>query len=195
MIEIEPLLGLRMINDGSVALLSTRRREKTNVSTLSWQMPLGQDPPMLGISLKPSSLSHELLRESGEFVLSIPDASLVAETHYCGTHSGRNEDKIRSMQFNTVRAKKVSPLLITNCIGHLECEVREILKFADCFFYAGIVVSASVEEDYFTDGWTEKAQTLHHLGGDRYKTGGGVLEAGKHPLPQQLPPMPPLFPG
>lgn len=195
MIEIEPLLGLRMINDGSVSLLSTRREGKTNVSTISWQMPLSQDPPMVGISLKPSSLSHELLRESGEFVLSIPDASLVAETHYCGTHGGSSEDKIRSMQLRTMRARRVIPLLLTNCIGHLECAVRDVHKFGDCVFYAAQVVAALVEEDYFDQGWNDRAQTLHHLGGDRYKTAGGILEANKFPLPQQLPRMPPLFQG
>ncbi len=194
MIEIEPLLGLRMINDGSVSLLSTRREGKTNVSTLSWQMPLSQDPPMVGMTLKPGSLSNELLRETGEFVLSIPDASLAAETHYCGTHRGDSEDKIRAMQFVTLRARKVSPLLVTNCIGHLECAVRDVSKYGDCFFYASEVLAALVEEDYFEEGWTENAQTLHHLGGDRYKTAGGILEASKLPLPKQLPKMPPLFP-
>ncbi|MCA9444011.1 MAG: flavin reductase family protein [Candidatus Omnitrophica bacterium] len=193
MIEIDPLMGLRMINDGSVSLLSTRREGKTNVSTVSWQMPLSQDPPMLGISLTPSCLSNELLRESGEFVLSIPDASLIAETHYCGTHRGDSEDKVRSMQFRTMRARKVIPLLVTNCIGHLECAVRDVYPFGDRLFYASRVVAALVEEDYFDNGWNENAQTLHHLGGDRYKTGGGILDAKIWPLPQQMPNLPPLF--
>lgn len=193
MIEIDPLMGLRMINDGSVSLLSTRRESKTNVSTISWQTPLSQDPPMVGIALKPSCLSNELLRETGEFVLSIPDASLAAETHYCGTHRGDQEDKIRAMQLRTLRARKVIPLLLTNCIGHLECAVRDVRKYGDCLFYAAEVLAALVEEDYFEEGWTDRAQTLHHLGGDRYKIGGGVLHARKLPLPQQAPRLPPLF--
>ena len=60
MIEIEPLMGLRMINDGSVSLLCTRREEKTNVATISWQTPLSQNPPMVGILFlsRVSSLSE-----------------------------------------------------------------------------------------------------------------------------------------
>jgi flavin reductase (DIM6/NTAB) family NADH-FMN oxidoreductase RutF len=193
MIEIKPLLGLRMINDGSVSLISTRLEEKTNVATLSWQMPLSQEPPMVGIALTPSSLSHHFLKLTGEFVLSIPDASLVAEVHYCGTHQGRDYDKIRLMELRTLRAYKVSPLLIANCLGHLECVVRDWNSLGDHIFYTAEVVAALVELDYFEDGWNESAQTLHHVGGDFYRVGGNLLQASKFPLPIQRAPQPGLF--
>jgi len=193
MIEISPLIGLRMINDGSVSLISTRREERTNVATISWQTPLSQDPPMLGIALSPSSLTHRYLRETGEFVLSIPDASLVAETHYIGTQMGRNVDKVRAMELRTIRAKSVIPLLLTNCIGHLECVVRDWSRIGDRIFHVAEVLVAQVEQDYFNNGWNDQAQTLHHLGGERYRTGGVVLEATKFPLPLPSPPAPGLF--
>jgi flavin reductase (DIM6/NTAB) family NADH-FMN oxidoreductase RutF len=193
MIEIDPLLGLRMINDGSVSLLSTRREEKINVAAVSWQTPLSQDPPMLGISLTPSSLSNRILRETGEFVLSIPDASLVAETHFIGTHRGDQGDKVRVMELMTARAKSVIPLLVTNCIGHLECVVREMRPIGDRIFYEAEVIVAQVEQDYFEEGWADQAQTLHHLGGDRYRTGGVVVNASLLHLPLPHAPKQPLF--
>jgi flavin reductase (DIM6/NTAB) family NADH-FMN oxidoreductase RutF len=193
MVEIEPLLGLRMINDGSVSLISTRLEEKTNVATLSWQMPLSQNPPLLGISLTPSSRTHHFLSQTGEFVLSIPDASLIAETHFCGTHSGDLFDKIRLMELQTVRARKVSPLLISNCLGHLECVVDHWEKVGDRIFYVARVVTALVEPEYFSGGWNDSAQTLHHLGGDYYRIGGGTLPAARFPLPVSHSPQPNLF--
>ncbi len=193
MIEIEPLLGLRMINDGSVSLISTRLEEKTNVATLSWQMPLSQDPPMVGISITPSSRTYHFLSQTGEFVLSIPDASLIAETHYCGTHSGELYDKVRLMELRTLRAHRVSPLLITNCIGHLECVVRNFRKIGDHVFFSSEVITALVETESFDGGWTDQAQTLHHLGGDFYRVGGGTLQASKFPLPTLPAPQPGLF--
>lgn len=193
MIEIPALMGLRMINDGSVSLLSTRFEEKTNVCTLSWQTPLSQDPPMVGFSLAPSSRSHDFLRQTGEFVLSIPDASLIAETHFCGTHTGKIVDKIRLMELRTMRARRVSPLLITNCIGHLEGVVRSWQPIGDRVFYTGEVLTALVEPDCFNAGWKDQAQTLHHLGGDLYRTAGGTLHAGKFPLPMSRTPQAGLF--
>jgi len=193
MIEIEPLLGLRMINDGSVSLISTRFEGRTNVSTVSWHTPLAQDPPMVGVSLTPSSRTNRFLKETGEFVLSIPDASLIAETHYCGTHRGDLVDKVRSVELMTARSKSVIPLLITNCIGHLECAVRDRYPVGDRLFYTAEVLTALVEQDYFDKGWKENAQTLHHLGGDRYRTAGVVLEANRFPLPVQQIPRQPLF--
>lgn len=193
MIEISPLLGLRMINDGSVSLLSTRRDERTNVSTISWQMPLSQDPPMVGIAVTPSSTSHHYLRETGEFVLSIPDASLIAETHYCGTTRGEFTDKVRLMELRTLRARSVSPLLVTNCIGHLECVVHDFRPIGDRVFYTAEVITALVEMDYFEEGWNDNAQTLHHLGGEFYRVGGATLRATAHPLPMARGPQPGLF--
>ncbi len=193
MIEIEPLLGLRMINDGSVSLISTRLEERTNVATLSWQMPVSQDPPLLAISLTPSSRTYHFLTQTGEFVLSIPDASLIAETHYCGTHSGLLYDKVRLMELRTLRAYRVSPLLIANCIGHLECLVRDLRKQGDHVLFIGEVLTALVEPDCFDEGWTDQAQTLHHLGGEFYRVGGGTLQASRFPLPVVQAPQPALF--
>lgn len=193
MIEIDPLIGLRMINDGSVSLISTRLEERTNVATLSWQMPLSQAPPMAGIALTPSSRTYHFLVQTGEFVLSIPDASLIAETHFCGTHSGETCDKIRLMELRTLRALRVSPLLITNCIGHLECVVRDFWKLGDHVMFAGEVITALIEPDCFDGGWTDQAQTLHHLGGDLYRVAGGTLQASKFPLPMLQAPQPGLF--
>lgn len=193
MIEIDPLKGLRMINDGSISLISTRLEGKTNVATISWQTPLSQNPPMLGVALTPSCRTNRILRETGEFVLSIPDVSLIAETHYCGTHRGDLVDKMRVMELRTMGSKMVSPLLIANCIGHLECVVRENLPIGDRIFYTAEVVTAHVEQEYFDEGWTDRAQTLHHLGGERYRTAGVVAEATQFPLPAPPVPRPPLF--
>jgi len=183
MIEIDPLIGLRMINDGSLSLISTRREERNNVATLSWQAPLSQEPPMLGISLTPSSCSNHYLQETGEFVLSIPDASLIAEVHYCGTHSGKDVDKVRFMELRTLRSQKVIPLLISNCIGHLECVVHDRQNIGDHIFYSAEVITALVETDYFDKGWNENAQTLYHLGGSLYRTAGHIADALEFPLP------------
>lgn len=163
------------------------------MATLSWQMPVSQNPPMLAISLTPSSRTCHFLSQTGEFVLSIPDASLIAEAHFCGTHSGELYDKVRLMELRTLRALRVSPLLITNCVGHLECVVRDFMKMGDHVLYTGEVISALVESECFDTGWTDQAQTLHHLGGDLYRVGGGVLQASKFPLPMAQAPQPGLF--
>ena len=97
------------------------------------------------------------------------------------------------MEFMTMRSKSVIPLLITSCIGHLECVVRESPRFGDRVFYVAEVMTALVEQDYFENGWKDQTQTLHHLGGDRYRTGGVVIEAGSLPLPSPQTRGQPLF--
>jgi flavin reductase (DIM6/NTAB) family NADH-FMN oxidoreductase RutF len=188
MIEIEPLLGLRMIADGSLSLISTRLEEKTNVATVSWQTPLSQNPVLLGVSLTPSSCTSRYLAQTGEFALCIPDVSLIAEVHFCGTHHGHSYDKLRIMELQSIRARKVSPLLIKNCIGYLECVVRERQHQGDHLFYIGEVVTALVEQDLFDNGWNLEAQTLHHLGGSLYQSGGQIVDALRFTLPGQHPP-------
>ena len=67
------------------ALLSTLRPDGgTNLMAVSWWSYLSNRPPMLGVCLSKKGLSGELIHASGEFALSIVDASLRDAALRCG---------------------------------------------------------------------------------------------------------------
>jgi len=159
----------RLINDGGTVLVTARLGEKTNIITLAWQMPVSSSPPMAAISVAPSRYSHELIAQSGEFVINVPSFSLLKAAVYCGTVSGRDEDKFRGAGLTREPAQIVSAPLIAECIGHLECQVVKQISAGDHTLFLGEVVAASAAEDLFDQVWLvddERAKTIHHLGGE-----------------------------
>ena len=102
----------RLINNGCTILVTSKYNDKESIITLAWQMPVSASPPMAAISVGPSRYSHDLIAKSGEFVINVPPFSLLKETIYCGTVSGRDEDKFEGAGHTPQPAQIVSAPLI-----------------------------------------------------------------------------------
>lgn len=165
-----------MLTTHPVLLLSSRRGRYNTLTPITWYAPLSQDPPMIGISLKPSSASYHYIRESGDFLLGIPGASMIKAVHFCGMHSGWDVDKLMHLNLNSTRAKAVSPLMISNCMGSIECRVRQIVFTGSRPFISGEVLSVTAEHCYYNDGWTGEAILIYYIGGNRYRVGDEIVD-------------------
>ena len=95
------------------ALLSTLRPDGgTNLMAVSWWSYLSNRPPMLGACLSKKGLSGELIRQNGEFALSIVDASLKDAALRCGTCSGRTVDKAADFGIALTDAAAIAPQVV-----------------------------------------------------------------------------------
>jgi flavin reductase (DIM6/NTAB) family NADH-FMN oxidoreductase RutF len=158
----------RLINDGCTILVTSQYGDKESIITLAWQMPVSASPPMAAISVGPSRYSHDLISQSGQFVINVPPFSLLKETIYCGSVSGRDEDKFEGAGLTREPAQIVSAPLIAECIGHLECKVAQEVTAGDHTLFLGEVVAASAAERLWDEVWQvdkKEARTIHHLGG------------------------------
>ena len=64
------------------------------------------------ISVRPERYSHELITQSGEFVINLPTRELVKAVDWCGVKTGRKVDKFKEMHLTAEPSAKVSaPLL------------------------------------------------------------------------------------
>jgi flavin reductase (DIM6/NTAB) family NADH-FMN oxidoreductase RutF len=158
----------RLINIGCTILVTSRHEEKESIITLAWQSPVSGSPPMAMISVAPQRYSHDIISQSGEFIINVPPFSLLKETVHCGTVSGRDGDKFASAGLSRESARAVSAPLIAECIGHLECRVDQQVTAGDHTLFVGQVVAASAAEGLWDEIWQvdqEAAKTIHHLGG------------------------------
>jgi flavin reductase (DIM6/NTAB) family NADH-FMN oxidoreductase RutF len=163
----------RLINHGSVILVTSHFEGKSNIITLAWQMPVSHSPMLAAISIAKTHYSHEMIKNSGEFVINVPNLDLLSQVHYCGSISGRKADKFEQSKLTPVPAQRVKPPLISECIGHIECKVQNVYPAGDHSIFIGKVLAASVEPGLFDGFWKPddpKAKTLHHLGGNLYTT-------------------------
>ncbi len=110
-------------------------------------MPISTRPPLVCIGVAPRRYSHQLIEESGEFVINTPPIAIEEQMHYCGTESGRRVDKFAETGLTPIPSLKVGPPRIKECFGHLECRVVQKYTCGDHTLFVGEVVATSADED------------------------------------------------
>jgi len=166
-------LALRMVVSGPVALVTTAFRGQCDVTTVSWLAPVGREPPLLAIAVRPTTVCHDFLKRGGEFVVNIPSRDVLNQVVSCGRLSASQVDKFKVTGLEMVEAQIVRPPVISQCIGHLECAVINAFDPGDHTIFVGQVAYAAAEEQAFDEAWTLREsdlKPLHHLGGYLFGT-------------------------
>jgi len=98
-----------------------------NLITLAWAGTICSDPPMVSISIRPSRLSHQLVKESGEFVINLVNEPLLKATDFCGVRSGRDVDKFEACGLHPmpIEGLSVTPAVAESPLS-LACKVRSV---------------------------------------------------------------------
>jgi flavin reductase (DIM6/NTAB) family NADH-FMN oxidoreductase RutF len=161
----------KLITSHPVLLLSSRSGRRNNLAPLIWYSPMSSEPPLLGISLKPSSMSFHYVRESGDFVVAVCHETMVREVHFCGVNSGRDLEKLRYMNISTQWGIAATPMILPDSLANLECRVRSITPTGDRQWIVGEVKAATANAEYFEDGWIEDTPLLHYVEGNKYRCG------------------------
>lgn len=91
---------------GTACYGNLRNNGKPNVLTIAWTGIVNSEPPMTYISVRPSRYSHNIIKESGEFVINVTTLELAKACDYCGVKSGKNTDKIKEMNLEIEACKK-----------------------------------------------------------------------------------------
>ncbi|NQU18947.1 flavin reductase family protein [bacterium] len=177
-IEISKGKGNRLINPGGVILVSSCYKDKANIITLAWHMPISKDPALLGIAIAKSHLSYELIKKSEEFIVNIPTVDLLKQVVFCGSISGDKIDKFQEAKLTPEKASRlIKTPCIKECIGHIECRLRDIKDIGDHGLFIGEIISASAEEGLFSDTWqVDKTKLIFHLGGGVFTSSSEKIE-------------------
>ena len=129
-----------------VWLITCGPPDKPNIVTLAWVGTLCSDPPIIGVSIRPSRYSHGLVKQSGEFAVNVPTAEMVRAVDWCGTVSGHSEDKFKTMGLTPVPAQTIRTVLIKECPLNLECQVTQTLHLGSHDLFLGKIVAVHAEE-------------------------------------------------
>lgn len=139
--------GSVVLNPVPVVLITSKNKdEKVNVFTVAWAGTICTKPPMLSISVRPERLSYEYIKESGEFVVNLPTASMTKAVDYCGVRSGRIVDKISEMNFNLEYNDIVGVPSIKECPVNIQCKVRDIIPLGTHDLILADVVGSTIDE-------------------------------------------------
>lgn len=128
-----------------------RKNETPNIITVAWAGTVCTNPPMLSISVRPERYSHDIIEETGEFVVNLVTDKLAYATDYCGVRSGRDVDKFKEMHLTPLASKEITAPGIAESPVNIECKVREVLKLGSHDMFLADVVGVTIENDYMNE--------------------------------------------
>ena len=129
---------LEMFPPFPIVLVTTR----TNVITINQMMYLTFSPLRIRIGVAHTRYTYSLLREEGEFVVNVPDASLVEAVKVCGSLSGRERDKFEAAGLHRRKSTAVKAAGIEECAAGIECRVIKEMPFEKRTWFVGEAVAA-----------------------------------------------------
>lgn len=132
-------------------MVSCGSGKESNIITIAWTGIINSEPPMTYVSVRKSRHSHDLIKESGEFVINLTTEELAFATDYCGVRSGRDVNKFKEMNLTPVKGQEVSCPLIGESPVNLECKVRDIREYPSHDMFVAEIVAVHVDESLFDE--------------------------------------------
>jgi flavin reductase (DIM6/NTAB) family NADH-FMN oxidoreductase RutF len=159
-----------LLEPGPVVLVSTARKDKTNIMTMSWHTMMEFEPPLLGCVISGRNASFDTLKATRECVINIPTLELAKQVVGIGNCSGRTVDKFEKFGLTAVPASLVNAPLIGECYASLECRVADtrLVNKYNFFILEGVKA--------WVDTTVKNPQTLHHRGDGVFAIAGETVK-------------------
>ncbi len=127
----------------SVVLLSVATEGKKDAMTAT-AMFVSEKPPLLTVSVAKHIVSHELIEQAGDFVLSVASPEQVDLARQLGATHGDKVDKFKKFKLKTTKATHVQSPMIKDSYANLECRVITSMTAATYTVYLAEVVGHHV---------------------------------------------------
>lgn len=118
-----------------------------NILTIAWAGTVSSDPVMVSISVRPERHSYGLIKDSGEFVINLPNRSMVRWVDLCGVISGKDHDKFKETGLTPVPAQHGKAPIIAEAPLSLECQVTSIIPLGTHDLFLAKVLGVQVDEN------------------------------------------------
>ena len=184
-VAIEPSsLAYRLVNPGSVVLISVGDKNHDNLFPVTWNMPVRKDPGMIAILSGKRHFSYPFIEKTGEFGVNVPDVSIVDAVYGCGKTSGKDvKDKFSRFGLTRKESSDIKAPLVNEAVANLECRVCQVVDLGRSALLIANILKAQVATKHYKNGdwcFDNGLQLLHHLGGDRFCVSDRVVH-GKNP--------------
>lgn len=130
----------------AVMVSCKRPGERPDIATVAWTGNVSTAPPMVYISLRPSRYSHDIIKETGEFVINLTTKELVRAADYSGVKSGRETDKFEVLHLKPCPCAGVDAPGIAQSPVCIACKVTQILPLGSHDMFLAEVVGVSVAQ-------------------------------------------------
>lgn len=144
--------GGNMLYPVPAVMVSCQRPGETpNIITVAWAGTICSSPAMLSISVRKERYSHDIIAETGDFVVNLVTKNLTYATDYCGVRSGRDIDKFQAMHLTVQPSRHIAAPGIAESPLNLECRVTQVLELGTHDMFLAEVVGVTVDEKYMDE--------------------------------------------
>lgn len=130
-------------------IVSCRKDGHDNALAVGVASVASIDPVMVMIGIIPSRFSYDMVKDTGKFVVNIPTKEFSEKYMYLGTVSGRDEDKLASI--NTTDSDIIDAPILTDCPVNIECSVVDSIQPGSHELFIGKVEKVHCDEEYLTE--------------------------------------------
>ncbi len=159
----------QLLEPGPVVLLTTARKGRANVMTMSWHMMVEFEPPLVACVVSSANHSFAALQATGECVIAVPSVKLAQKVVKVGNSSGRDIDKFEAFGLTPIPAARVAAPLISECFANLECKVSDTRLVNKYNLFILEVIKA------WTDPAQKNSKTIHHHGYGKFAVDGRII--------------------
>jgi flavin reductase (DIM6/NTAB) family NADH-FMN oxidoreductase RutF len=160
----------QLLEPGPVVLLTTARKGRANVMTMSWHMMVEFEPPLVACVVSSANYSFAALRATRQCVIAVPALQLAPKVVDVGNCSGRDLDKFTEVGLTPLPAERVAPPLVAECFANLECRVADAHLVNTYNLFVLEVIKA------WTDPSQKKPKTIHHHGYGTFVVDGATIK-------------------
>ena len=158
-----------LLEPGPVVLVTTARKGRANIMTMSWHTMMEFEPPLIGCVISGLNASFATLKATKGCVINIPTLELAKQVVGIGNCSGEAVDKFARFDLTPAAAKAVQAPLIAECYASLECRVADTRLVNRYNFFVLEVIQAWV------DTAIKDPHTLHHRGNGVFAVAGQTV--------------------
>ncbi|MHA2069158.1 MAG: flavin reductase family protein [Candidatus Thorarchaeota archaeon] len=112
----------------SVTLLSVQGNDRPNILTITLTSMLSSHPPVLGVGMRSSRFSFDLVKEAGDFAINIPTADMLEAVKLAGKKTGRDCDKFEELGLTPMPSTTITSPIIKECPINVECKVIQTME-------------------------------------------------------------------
>lgn len=119
-----------------LTLVCTQKPDgSTNLAAVSWWTYLSFNPNMIAYAMAKTSYSGEIVRNSGNVVLTIPGTKIAEAVMECGSITGRSTDKAAQFGIELMELES-SPIKIpVHSRVAIQCRLKEYHEVGDHYLY------------------------------------------------------------
>lgn len=127
-----------------VYVISTAHNGRLNALTAAWVARASFVPPLITVSVGTARFSHEMIKESGIFAVSILGPEDIELGKQFGLKTGRKTDKFEGVDYEI---KTTGAPVLMGCIAWLDCKVASYHEAGDHTIFIGEVVDAGTRRE------------------------------------------------